>query len=65
VIEAPDATLTDGFHAFEAGYGFRWTDGNAVVPIKLFAGFAGRVEIVLTIAGTARYIDEGERWQAA
>ena len=44
VIEASDATLTDGFHAFEAANGFRWTDGDAAVPIELFAGFAGSVE---------------------
>ena len=65
VIEASDATLTDGFHAFEAGNGFRWTDGDAVVPIELFAGFAGSVEIVLTIACTARYVEEGARRQVA
>ena len=65
VIEASDARLTDGFHAFDAGNGFRWTDGDAVVPIELFAGFAGSVEIVLIIAGTAHYIDESARRQVA
>jgi autotransporter passenger strand-loop-strand repeat protein len=65
VIEASDAALADGFHAFEAGNGFRWTDGDAVVPIELFAGFAGAVEIVLTIAGTARYLEQGVRRRTA
>ncbi len=64
-IEASDVALTDGFHAFEAGNGLRWTDGNAAVPMDLFAGFDGPVEIVLTIAGTARYVEEGERRQVA
>ena len=65
VVEASDATLADGFHAFEVDNGFRWTDGNAAVPIELFAGFVGSVEIVLIIASTARYLDEGVRRQAA
>jgi autotransporter passenger strand-loop-strand repeat protein len=65
VVEASDATLADGFHAFEADNGFRWTDGNASVPIELFAGFVGSVEIVLIIASTARYVEEGVRSQAA
>jgi len=38
-IEARDACLSQGFHAFEPNTGFRWTDGDAAVPSALFAGF--------------------------
>jgi hypothetical protein len=31
-IEADDATLMDGYYAFEAETGIRWTNGNAAVP---------------------------------
>ena len=65
VIEASDSRLANGFHAFEPGNGFRWTNGDAVVPIELFAGFDGAVEIVLTVAATAHYLDEGAHRRAA
>jgi hypothetical protein len=45
--------------------GIRWTDGYAVAPSELFAGFAGSVEIVLTIVGTAHYPDDSVRRQVA
>jgi hypothetical protein len=65
VIEASDATLGNGFHAFEAVNGFRWTDSDAAVPIELFTGFAGSVELVLTIASTAHYLEEGHYLEAS
>ena len=65
VIEAHDDALAEGFHAFEADNGFRWTDGDALVPAELLSGFATSVEIVLTIACTAHYLDEGIRHLAA
>jgi autotransporter passenger strand-loop-strand repeat protein len=65
MIEASDASLGNGFHAFEAVNGFRWTDGDAAVPIELFAGFAGSVELVLTIASTAHYLEEGHYLEAS
>jgi hypothetical protein len=65
VVDAADASLVDGFHDFEADGGFRWTDGDAVMPTELFAEFKGPVEIVLTVAGTTRYIETGVRQQAA
>lgn len=59
---ADDARLTAGFHAYEASTGLRWTDGKATIPAALFSDFAGTaVEIVLTLGGTTRYLDEGER----
>jgi hypothetical protein len=41
--------LAEGFHPFEAASGLRWTDGDAVVPAGLFAGFAGTVELVVHV----------------
>jgi hypothetical protein len=56
VTEANDDRWTDGFHAFEADNGFRWTDGEAAIPTELFAGFTGPIELVLHIGATARYL---------
>jgi len=39
-----------------ADNGFRWTNGDAAVPIALFAGFTGSTELVLDIGATARYL---------
>jgi antigen 43 len=65
VIEADDARLSSGFHAFEAASGLRWTDGDAVLPADLFHGFAGATELVLHLAGTAQYVDTGAAHDAA
>ncbi|MDR3531093.1 MAG: Hint domain-containing protein [Rhodopila sp.] len=65
VIEAGDPRLVQGFHTFETNNEFVWTDGDAVLPTALFAGFSGPVEIVLVVASTARYIEEGARQVAA
>jgi hypothetical protein len=46
-MQADDKLLADGFHAFEADNGFRWTDGEAVVPAALFVGFTGAFELML------------------
>jgi hypothetical protein len=55
VIEAADASLTEGFHRFESAGGLRWTDGDAALPAALFEGFDGPMELVLHSAGTTRY----------
>jgi hypothetical protein len=61
VVRADDSSLNDGFHAFEPATGLRWTDGFGVLPAGLFAGFAhGDTEIVLTVGGTASYLDDGQ-----
>jgi hypothetical protein len=65
VIEANDARLDSGFHSFEADNGFRWTSGDAAVPIGAFAGCSGPVTIELAIASTVRYVDEGIRRRVA
>ena len=59
VIEADDTRLSDGFHAFEAADGLRWTAGNALLPAEVFHDFAGPTELVLHLAGTAQYVDTG------
>ena len=41
LLHAEDTALAEGFHAFEPDNGFRWTDGNAVLPASLFAGRHG------------------------
>ena len=61
VARAGDAMLAEGFHPFEAASGLRWTDGDAVVPAGLFAGFAGTVELVVHVGATTRYVEEGVR----
>ena len=34
-IEANDAALAAGFHAFDADNGFRWTDGGGAVEFSV------------------------------
>ena len=69
MIEADDPSLSDGFHSFEHdnGYrwGYRWTDGDAVLPGELFARFAGAFELVLHVGGATRYVDDGTVQRAA
>jgi uncharacterized repeat protein (TIGR03803 family) len=65
VTKAADASLVDGFHQFEAENGHRWTDGDAVVPTELFAGYTGAMEIMLEVAGSTHYLDTGDRQQVA
>ena len=55
VLEADDPSLRDGFHAFEGDNGFRWTEGNAVLPAALFDDANGACEVQLDIACTAQY----------
>jgi len=66
VTIAPEALQSHrGFHAFEPDGCISWTDGDAMIPHEIFAGFAGPVEILLHVAGTARYLDEGDARRAA
>ena len=55
VIEADDARLTHGFHGFEDCNGYRWTNGNAALPLEVFAEFVGPVELVLQVGCSAQY----------
>jgi hypothetical protein len=65
VIEADDASLTQGFHAFEADNGFRWTDGDALLPQALFAGFDLDIEVELHVGCSAHYVEDGAVRQVA
>ena len=59
-VEAADARLTDGFHAFEADNNIRWTDGDAALPTAGFAGFTGPLELVLSLNGKTQYMLLGD-----
>jgi len=65
VMEAGDALLADGFHAFEPSNGLRWTDGDAALPQALFDGFDGPTELVLHVGGTTHYPLSGEAIRTA
>ena len=64
-VLANDPQLESGFHLFEEGNGFVWTDGDAALPMDLLSGFSGVVEVVLMVASTTRYVDEGLRTRVA
>jgi len=55
IVAADHAGLTDGFHAFEAGNGLRWTTGDAILPPETFAGLDGAIILELAIGGTTWY----------
>jgi hypothetical protein len=55
-IEAEAASLTDGYHAFEAADGIRWTTGDAALPMELFAGVHGPCMLTLQLGGTTQYL---------
>jgi hypothetical protein len=59
VLDAGDGRLADGFHAHEAATNLRWTDGCATLPAEAFARFEGGVEVVLHVAETTLYPNEG------
>ena len=64
-IQAADPCLTDGFHAHEPNTVYRWTNGNAAVPVDLFAGLSGPIEVILTLAGNTLYADDGRQARVA
>lgn len=54
-IQARDACLAKGFHAFEVEKGWRWTDGNAVMPGSMLERLIGPTELVLHVGCTSTY----------
>jgi hypothetical protein len=65
LLSANDPRLVNGFHDYETTNDLRWTNGSAVLPAGVFAQFrGGRVEIVLTLAGATRYLDDGKSMAA-
>jgi hypothetical protein len=65
VIKAEDPRLTQGFHTFESSNGLRWTDGDAVLQAALFEGFGALTELVLHVAGTTHYVEDGASLRVA
>ena len=59
-LTAGDIRLTEGFNGYEAAGDLRWTDGYAALPMKMFAAFDGAIDLILTLAATTRYPDDGE-----
>jgi hypothetical protein len=59
VTEAKDERLADGFHAFEADNGFRWTDGDAAIPTELCDGFTAPLELVVHVGCSTFYLADG------
>jgi hypothetical protein len=55
MVDAADESLAEGFHAFEPDNGFRWTDGDALLPATLFAGIEGACQLDLLVSATTRY----------
>jgi hypothetical protein len=56
LLTVEDARLTDGFDACEPDTGWRWTDGDALVPKAILQGIAGGYELLLQTAGATRYV---------
>jgi T5SS/PEP-CTERM-associated repeat protein len=59
VIEADAEVLAEEFHVFEPGNRWRWTDGDAALPAKLFAGMTGPAMLMVYLGGAMRYLDYG------
>jgi hypothetical protein len=55
LIEPNDPVLDNGFYAFEPDSGLLWTDGDATLPVSLFANLTGACEIELHVACTTSY----------
>lgn len=55
IIDAEDLRLSDGFHAYEADNGFRWTNGEATLPASVFADAEAITGLDLHVASTTRY----------
>ena len=58
-IDADTPSLIDGYHAFEEANGIRWTNGDAAVPQDLIVQVSGPSLLMLYLAGTTQYLDEG------
>jgi hypothetical protein len=65
IVPASDAGLTDGFHAYETDNRYRWTNGDAGLPLAVLAAVPDATDLVLHIGEVARYIDDGRPARAA
>ncbi|HEY4174968.1 MAG TPA: Hint domain-containing protein [Rhodopila sp.] len=59
VLKANDSRLADGFHPHEPASDLRWTNGHAALPAKAFASFTGPIEVVVHVAATTQYPNQG------
>jgi hypothetical protein len=59
VLKANDSRLADGFHPHEPASDLRWTNGHAALPAKAFASFSGPIEVVVHLAATTQYPNQG------
>ena len=55
-FEADYPMFTQGFHTFEIDNDVRWTDGAAILPSEIFAGFKGPIALVVQLGGSMQYI---------
>jgi hypothetical protein len=55
VIDACDRSLSAGFHGYESANGFRWTNGDALLPAELFDGSHDVRTLELHVACTTQY----------
>ncbi len=65
VMEAADARLIEGYHAFESEIRIRWTDGDAAIPADLFAGMTAQGTLQVHLGASTRYLDMGDFGQVA
>ena len=54
-IEADDPSLEQGFHALDAETGLRWTNGDGLVPARLFDRVIGPLEVFLRLDASGTY----------
>ena len=54
-LQASDERLGQGFHAYEPDNGWRWTNGDAMLPAALLEGFDGPTQLTLLLGGETRY----------
>jgi antigen 43 len=55
VLDASDESLVEGFHPFETDNLFRWTDGDAALPVTLLADIEGACQFELLVGGAMQY----------
>jgi hypothetical protein len=65
VIEADDPRLRDGYHDYEPDSQIRWTDGNAAVPVEVFAGGSEAWFLTLQLCGSTQYREDAPKRRVA